>query len=259
MIHHEPSARDDPDAESLASQLSPISLEETDGVRLMNRVDTKYAVARSLVPRLLAEIGKEYRVLEVGGLRLTPYSTLYFDTIGRGCYHDHHNGKARRLKYRMRRYGQSGPSFFEVKQKTNKGRTVKQRVPIAAVGATIEGAAAALAEEVAGMRLDLTPQIWTNFSRMTLVGRGHPERVTIDIALEFNDEFGRRALLNDVAIIEVKQQRSNPLSPARKQLRALGQRPLRVSKYCTGSLLLDPALKKNRFKHALLALNDLSE
>lgn len=245
------SIRDDID--SVLFKLRPIDLAEMDSVSLMNRVDTKYAMRDVDLADLLASLADEYRVLEVMGVRKSPYSSLYFDTPTRECYHEHHNGRACRKKFRMRSYTASNLTFFEIKQRTNKGRTIKKRVTIPGIAPLLVPEATALVEKVAGGTVALTPQIYTDFSRITLVGIDFTERVTIDLDLEFHRDHNR-AELPGVAIVEVKQSRASRDSAIRQQLRCLQVRPMRVSKYCIGSALLDPALKRNRFKQKLMAL-----
>ncbi|TWT32491.1 VTC domain protein [Posidoniimonas corsicana] len=246
-----------PEIVQALTRLAPIDLSEMDSVSLMNRVDTKFVMAESTLLDLLDDAADDYRVLEVGGERLTRYSTLYFDTPALNCYFDHHNGKSIRRKFRMRAYGSSGASFFEVKQRTNKGRTDKRRIPINAITSRLEGESAALAEAIAGADLGLEARIWTEFSRITLVGRHAPERVTLDVDLQFR-VGDRRVGLPGLVIAEVKQERDSRDSVVRRRLREAGVRPLRVSKYCLGSILLDPALKRNRFKPKLLAIQAYS-
>ena len=57
-----------------------ISLPEMDSVSLMNRVDSKYVVNEAKIPTLLANVSARYRVLAIEQVRLSPYSTLYFDS-----------------------------------------------------------------------------------------------------------------------------------------------------------------------------------
>lgn len=231
----------------------PIGLAEMDGVSLMNRVDTKYVFTVSELATLLPGLSGDYRVLEIDGLRRSPYSTLYYDTPSLECYHQHHNGKANRRKYRMRTYVSSGDTFFEVKTKTNKGRTVKQRVPVAPVSDPNLPNPSALTETLLGAPVRLDPRIGTRFRRITLVARDAAERVTIDTELAFNagDQEER---LDDLVIAEVKQERARRGSTIRRRLRSRGVRPMRMSKYCLGSAILYPALKRNSFKRKLLAL-----
>lgn len=230
-----------------------IGLAEMDGVRLMDRVDTKYVFGADELEAVLPGVADDYRVLEIDGQRQSPYSTLYYDTPELDCYHQHHNGKANRRKYRMRTYVASGDTYFEIKTKTNKGRTVKQRVPVPSDGEAAAAEPGDLTQSLLGTPVCLTPRIRTTFRRITLVGRDAAERVTIDSDLAFT-VGGRRKSLPGVVIAEVKQERSSRDSAIRLRLRSLGIRPLRMSKYCLGSALLDPSLKQNSFKAKLLAL-----
>lgn len=242
----------------IANVFAPIALPELDGARLMDRVDTKYVFPCSEAPALLDRLADEYRALEVNGERVIAYLTLYFDTLSRSCYLDHHNGRSNRRKFRMRQYGPTGKAFFEVKLKNNRGRTVKQREPIAAIGEELDPIARRLVRSVTGAEPDLVPAIVTRFVRLTLVGRDRPERVTIDTALSFHGSTGRHARLPGAAIVEVKVNRPGDRSPLRTRLRESGRQPTRISKYCIGSLLLDPTLKHNRFKRALRVVQNLA-
>lgn len=233
----------------------PIGLAEMDGVSLMDRVDTKYVFGRDALATLLAGLSDRYCVLQIDGLRRSPYSTLYYDTPALDCYHQHHNGKANRRKYRMRTYVSSGDTFFEVKTKTNKGRTVKKRLSVPEVSDAAAAETADLTESLLGAPVRLVPRLWTSFRRITLVGRETAERVTIDTDLAFDSGCKQRRL-DDLVIAEVKQERARRDSAIRLRLRDLCIRPLRMSKYCLGSALLDPALKHNAFKAKLLALKD---
>lgn len=248
----------DPTVVRELARMAPIALDEMDGVRLLNRVDTKFAIHESFVPALLESIAQQYRVLEAAGSRRTRYTTLYFDTVARASYREHHNGKAFRQKFRMRRYGSSGPAFFEVKLKTNKGRTIKQRIPIGEIALALEGDAALLAKEVSGHANELAPSLWTAFTRITLVGRTIAERVTLDADLQFRAPNEQLVGLPGVVILEVKRQRSSERSPILQRMRDLRVAPVRVSKYCVGSALLDPGLKRNRFKPILRLLDTLT-
>ncbi|MEO0529285.1 MAG: polyphosphate polymerase domain-containing protein, partial [Planctomycetota bacterium] len=224
-----------------------------DGVSLMDRVDTKYVFSAGELATLLPRLIDDYRVLEIDGLRRSLYSTLYYDTPSLDCYHQHHNGKANRRKYRIRTYVSSGDTYFEVKTKTNKGRTVKQRVPIEFSGGAAVPVPSALTERLLGKSVRLTPRVETNFRRITLVGHNNAERVTIDTDLVFDAE-GHEKRFDNLVIAEVKQERARRDSAIRQCLRGCGVRPMRMSKYCLGSAMLYPALKHNSFKRKLLAL-----
>lgn len=241
------------DLDRVLAALDPIILADMDGVSLMNRVDTKYVFSQHDLAAILSAIAPDYRVLEVEALRRTKYTSLYFDTPGRDCFRDHHNGKSQRFKFRMRRYASSGVSFFEVKQKTNRGRTIKRRLPIDRIHPTLTPDTHGLVTDCVGAPVALTAQLWTEFSRITLVARDAAERVTIDADLSFT-AGPRRESLPGVVVAEVKQERDCRDSAIRRRLRGRGVRPLRVSKYCLGATLLTPTLKSNLFRAKLKTL-----
>ena len=80
-----------------------------------------------------------YKVLTISGLRQGRYETRYFDTADYEMYTKHHNGKLNRYKVRFRTYVDSEMNFFEVKFKTNTGRTRKSRVKCELHEFNIEG------------------------------------------------------------------------------------------------------------------------
>jgi hypothetical protein len=112
------------------SSFDVITLEEMSGIRLMNRIDTKFLVNVNQLPVLLDMARKDYYVQEIGDLRKAFYRTLYYDTSEAEMYTVHQNGKLNRQKIRIREYVESGLMFFEVKKKNNKGRTSKKRITV---------------------------------------------------------------------------------------------------------------------------------
>ncbi len=241
-----------PTAQQILNTMDPISLAEMDAHELMNRVDTKYVLSAKHLRELLESVERAYRVLSVETVRLSTYRTLYFDTRDYECYLQHHNGKLNRCKFRIRQYRSSGACFLEVKVKNNKGRTDKRRILIDRFEESLSRASQTFIESVTGTLPELTPQLWSSFSRITLLNRHQPERVTLDLDLTFSAGDARRDL-PDIIIAEVKQERDNRRSPMREHLHRLRVRPLRVSKYCLGTVLLKPHLKCNLFKSKLRA------
>jgi hypothetical protein len=100
---------------------------------------------------------------------------------------------------------------------------------------------------------ELTPQLWTHFERLTLVGLESSERVTIDTQVRFV-RGKQEHTLGGVAIVEVKQWPYRPRTPMLLALRARGLREIDGSKYCTGTALSVPHVPKNRFLPTLRAL-----
>ncbi len=100
-----------------------------ESVKLMNRIDTKFCIHKKHLPFLLNSISDYYYyALEIDKSQLTPYKTIYFDTKNRDSYKAHHNEKLNRIKLRRRIYLKTNTSFFEIKKKTNKGRTIKHSI-----------------------------------------------------------------------------------------------------------------------------------
>jgi len=75
----------------------------------------------------LEDLRAYYRILDINGVRQNQYDSIYFDTPDLDLYHLHHNDRKNRFKIRYRKYVDSNLSFFELKMKNNKYRTIKKR------------------------------------------------------------------------------------------------------------------------------------
>ena len=95
----------------------PITLKEMDSVKLMNRKDTKFIFNEKMLPALLKDLTKNYKILEISKKRESQYKTMYFDTEDFKFYTQHHNGKLNRHKVRYRQYIDVDLTFLEVKFK----------------------------------------------------------------------------------------------------------------------------------------------
>ena len=228
----------------LLEAFSPISLEEMDAVRLMNRVDTKYLTDSRTLRAVLADAAAAgYRVLTPGGARISPYDTIYFDTPGLRMFSDHHNRRLRRQKVRTR---------AEIKRKNNRGRTKKKRtaIPMAELPDFRADAAACryLADWSDFGAEEISPSLETLFQRITLVNPALTERITIDTDLRFrNFRTGLETTLGEAVIIELKQD-GRAASPMKGILLDHRVKPARISKYCIAVTLTDPSARSNRFK-----------
>lgn len=138
-------------------------------------------------------------------MRLNHYQSLYFDTADFDLYLRHHAGVPDRYKVRSRRYVESGLAFFEIKHKTSKKRTIKQRLQTPQLVKSIDdGAAAFLHEHFPCTALELLPKLWSSFTRITLVSKLRAERLTLDFDLSFH--WGQRSVaLNGLAVAELNQ------------------------------------------------------
>jgi len=236
----------------------PIHLDEMESVRLMDRVDTKFAFELDQLPEVLSALKQYYRVLEVQGKRISQYKSLYFDKKDFDFFNDHHNAKDHRFKVRYRNYVDSSLFFLEVKEK-KRGRVSKMRIPVEKIEENLSLEEQAFIEESIREKVDLEPKLWSDYNRITLVNNEMTERLTLDTSLVFRWENETKTY-NDIVIAELKQERVNRRSPFYKVMKTNHVRPYRLSKYCIGAIELHTKkkLKYNRFKSKLLKLKKLN-
>lgn len=239
--------------EATLTALSPITLEEMTGVKLLNRIDTKYLTTEATLLEVLKDAAEAgYRVLETEGQRISPYSSIYYDTAGLRMFYDHHNRRLTRQKVRTREYVNSGEAFLEIKRKNNHGRTKKKRIAIPREELmdfrADDKACDYLAAKSWFTAPELSPVLETAFRRITLVNPDRTERLTIDTALSFrNFRTGHKTDLQDAVIIELKQD-GNTASRMKGIFLDHRVKPVRISKYCIALTLTTPGAKSNRFK-----------
>ncbi len=240
----------------IISDFTPISLEEMDHVKLLDRIDTKYVLHEAQLADFLPAVAAHYKLLVIGNESLHPYETLYFDTPGFHLYQMHHNGKRNRYKLRCRKYINSGTAFFEVKLKTNTRRTIKKRIQIEGIQETLDGTLNKyIKENTKGTHTNFVPVLRVFFDRLTLVNIDGNERLTVDVNLRYSANGSTREI-KDMAIVEVKQQKHS-VSPFRQLMRKKRQSRNYLSKYCLGVTSLNSGLKKNRFKEKFRELKKL--
>ena len=236
---------------ALLNTFAPITLAEMKSVRLMNRVDTKFVTTLPRLMQLLEMAKGEYFVQEIDGERNSAYTTLYYDTPRLDMYIMHHNGCLGRQKVRVRQYVDSNLTFLEVKNKNNHRRTRKKRITVTGFDIIGEQQREFL-KPLCWWDVDtLQPALRNWFNRITLVNKAKTERVTIDTGLRFhNCMSGLDKSLDQVVIIELKRDGNQP-SPLLAMLRDLHIHPYGFSKYCMGTALSNPSVKKNRLKPKL--------
>lgn len=251
--------------DSILSTYQPITLDEMSGIKLMNRTDTKFVTTVDRLRLLLTMAHNDYRAQEIDGKRQALYYTAYFDTPDNNMYLVHQNGHAGRQKLRIRSYVDSGLNYLEVKTKNNRGRTKKKRVGMVDFDPLHPDHGIRFLRQddqyVAydnflrkHLRYDptiLSEQMENHFHRITLVNKAKTERLTIDTDLCFHNlKTGNDADLTGLVIIELKRDGLQP-SPILGLLRDLRIKPSGFSKYCMGSALTNPDLKRNNFKERL--------
>lgn len=244
------------DLEEVIREFNPVSLEELNQVKLLNRTDTKFFFSRAELLSVLMKMQEEYSILSVDGVRFNQYKTLYFDTEDHRLYLLHHNEKNNRDKVRMRQYVNSRQTFLEVKHKTGKGRTIKKRVKIDEISTELTGDYLAFVEKLVGCAADLKASLWNSFVRLTFVDKARSERVTFDLDLSFTWGEKHEELPN-LVIAEVKQDTQSRHSKVISIFKGNGIRSNKISKYCTGTILTNDGLKYNRFKAKLLKIKKI--
>ena len=246
------------DIKSLIKQFESITLSEMDGVKLMNRTDTKFTFRLDLLSDILLKMLPYYRILEIDGNRMQDYRSLYYDTNERKFYLDHHNQRVNRNKIRFRQYVGSELTFMEIKLKNNKGKTIKKRMKVNEIPLVLADQHKKYIDEIIGKDLDVNAKQWINFTRLTFVHKTKKERLTIDLNLTFKNE-NQEGDMKDVVIAEVKQERMSRSSDFMTITKEMSILPMRLSKYCVSTMQLDPNIKKNRFKKKLLFINKIKQ
>jgi VTC domain len=257
-------------ADHLAT-LAPISLAELGKCgELLTRVDGKYVVPRTDLPRFLEALagrteapGRGPRVLSIGDRRQSSYESVYYDTPSLTSYLQAARKRPRRFKVRTRAYLDSGQAFLEVKTRDGRRRTVKNRMDMPADarwGRELDP----LAQSFVAGHLDRAVQrpdevswqlartLSTRYRRTTLFLPTDVARVTIDLDLRACNRQGATLAAPSVAIVETKT--DGRACAADRALWRLGIRPVRVSKYGTSLAALDPDLPAHKWRPALRQL-----
>ncbi|MFU2486270.1 polyphosphate polymerase domain-containing protein [Thauera sp. WH-1] len=245
----------------LFAGFTPISLAALNAkAAMLERLDNKYVIREAVLRAALAELAQHFDVLEIDGRRAFSYDTCYFDDDALHSYYDHHQGRRRRCKVRVRRYNDAQLCFVEVKLKDKRGITIKKRLDYTVDKyGTLDEAACAHVDRChrnlygEPFRYALAPVIEMRYERVTLVAREGGERMTIDSRLLFRR--GQRSCMTppDVFVVETKSANGNGI--ADRILRGLHQHPTaRCSKYCVGMAALEAVERHNKFLPALRKL-----
>jgi hypothetical protein len=241
------------------NKLKPVSLNAIGSLRLMNRVEIKYVFCSGKLADLLDLLASQYQVLEIDDMKVFPYTTTYFDTEDFLFYRQHVRGELERHKIRFRKYEITGTSFLEIKKKTNKGRTIKQRIENELFSDSFNQEAVDFIEEYSPIRpSSLKPVLVNRFTRITLAGFEKKERITIDFNITFSDAGGGAEVsLPYLAIAEIKKEAYADSSMLKGIIKKLKVYPTGFSKYCVGSALTNPSLRRNMIKPRILLLNKI--
>jgi hypothetical protein len=230
----------------------PITLMESQEVKLMERTDTKFVFQEALLPEILVDLAHAYYVLDVDGLRMHRYKTRYFDTPDFKFYRQHHNGQRDRFKLRVRSYLDTDEDFLEVKRKDNHNRTRKSRLPSEAKISTLSPEVQSFLDaSLPANDAIFIPTLVNSFYRISLVSKHDKERLTLDFDIQFLSPT-TQFTLPGIVIAEVKQPRFSVQSAFIRKMREQNHRSTSFSKYCVGAALAYPNLRRNKFKPLLL-------
>ena len=241
----------------ILSNFNSISLEELDDVKLLKRFDQKFTITTSQFEVIFPFLAKNYHCLTIDNNQIFEYTTDYYDSEDYAMFNDHHNGKLNRYKIRFRDYINTKNSFLEIKYKTNKGQTIKNRQEINYKEREFNAENLNFIEENSPYKLySLGKKLSNKFQRITLANVVNKERITIDNAIHFSNENDDKTL-QKLVVIEIKKLKNNMDSAVNQLLKSNGVRPTSFSKYAIGSALMNPKLKYNRFKNKLSYLNTI--
>ena len=243
----------------ILSCFQPITLAGMDAVKLMTRLDEKYVCRIDQLPGILETAQPDFQVLENHGNRLLGYQSLYLDTPDHEMYLMHHNGKLNRYKVRIREYKESHDFFFEIKFKDNHRVTTKKRIQIGpGLNYHTDEIRKFMSRNTTYAPEMLEPKLFSSFERITLVNINLRERITIDVNPTWFFDNRQRSL-PQIVILELKSAKTSNSAGFGYLLREARILPHRLSKYCTGTVLLYPEIKHNRFKSKLLHLEKIEK
>jgi hypothetical protein len=243
-----------PDPAACFAAFEPTTLDALGGAALADRLDVKFLVPIGALPTLLAPWTDRYRVLEVAGHRVSRYRTTYYDTDALRLYHDHLAGRAPRQKLRVREYLDSGSRFLELKEKTARGRTIKQRRPLAEDASPLSGLGELpLAPALHGVPLSASLEVC--YRRATLVARESAERITFDFDLAFRR--GVDVVQHGAAVVVEVKRASRGRSPFLDAARHWSRHTVGLSKYGMGLAALVPGIRRHRHLPALRRIGSL--
>jgi hypothetical protein len=243
------------DINEILNSFESVQLSQIDSVKLLNRVDNKFIVKSCRLPEILECLKDEYFVLEVNGVRMSLYDTVYYDTPEFFYYYQHQNGRLSRVKIRVRTYKETEQSFLEIKVKNNHNQTQKDRICITGLDVLKEKKCKKFLKSWTEKYKEIIPIIEVLYYRTTLVNKDFTERLTIDSGLNFKTENGA-ADFSGLCIVELKQDKLAK-SPIREILREHRVFKSSLSKYCLGIASLYPNVKRNKIKVKMRLINKL--
>lgn len=241
----------------LISNINTISLNDLGEVEFDSRIDTKYIFRYDLLSEFLNKVKDNLLILEIEKKRQFNYENLYYDDDTYQFYQKHHSGFSNRSKVRVRKYSDNGPYFFEIKSKTNKGKTIKERIQVLDFDTHQTAETVGLLKQQLGCSFnELSKKINVSYKRVTLTNLELTEKYTIDFGMKTSNSTASFEFDN-LVIVEVKQIKYSGQSPFIRAMKEMKIGPTRFSKYCSSVILLEQSIKHNRFKPTLRTLKKI--
>ncbi|HVN57396.1 MAG TPA: polyphosphate polymerase domain-containing protein [Bacteroidales bacterium] len=243
----------------ILSSFDSITLPEMEAYMLMDRVDFKYVFPVCKIPVIIKDLGKNYKALDIESLRIFPYHTTYYDTGDWFFFRQHITDRGFRSKVRVRKYEQTGTSFLEIKNRTNKMRTEKWRImkKVSLNEGFDQESLDFIRSYISHNSVSLAPVIINRFNRVTLTSKSEEERVTVDFNISFSDLDGNSFSIPDVGIIEKKRADFSNRSVISEAIKNAGIYPTGFSKYCLGTAVLHDPPGKSLLKPKHLLINKI--
>ena len=235
--------------------LAPIGLAElTAQAELQVRQDRKYVLPLADLSPILPALGRDTRILDIDGIQLFRYASVYFDTADLICFRLTALRRRRRFKIRTRSYLDSGLCLLEVKTEGVRGATVKTRLAYEPQHHDDVGPGRWFVDTVlADLGIDgltFAPVLSTHYLRSTLLLPASQSRVTIDVDLSWA-AVGHTAGLSLPGLAVVETKTRSAASEVDRLLWARGHRPTSISKYATGLAALRPELPSTPWRRLL--------
>lgn len=237
---------------------APISLKDLVAqAEFLTRTDRKYVVPTHDASQILAELPESTRILTINGTTRFTYESTYFDTEDDQSYRDTALKRRRRFKVRTRSYVDTETTFLEVKTKSGRGSTLKERIPgHANMNLNSPKAQQFLCETLEKQGInpevaaELSPTLQCRYKRMTLL-LPDGARATIDTDLECEDlrNRGHYIALPHITIIETKTDGTRSVLDT--ALWRSKYRPTSVSKFATSLAALRRELSSNKWSRVL--------
>lgn len=225
----------------------------------LKRIDRKFLLNWKQFSEVLAELEKDFKVLEINGKKIFSYDNVYMDTNDYLFYNQHQDRKKSRTKVRTRYYVDSNLAFFEFKQKVN-WITSKYRYefPSEEHGFMTKGKKRFFEWVWQSMydgekAPEISPAIKTKYRRITLVNKKWNERLTIDFdikAVDLRWEHTTEVDLKNLVIIESKSLSKKCISSKIMEKHSIKQAKA-CSKYSLWVVYSGLAQKYDTFKETM--------